>query len=257
MNRFQILFSKKPQRILSVYFTAGFPERDSTVPVIEALSRAGVDMIEIGIPFSDPLADGPVIQRSSHTALMNGMSLRLLFNQLKNIRVLTEVPLVMMGYLNPILQFGLESFCREAASVGVDGLIVPDLPLREYLNEFSPVMQRHGLENILMITPETSEERVREMDALGNAFLYMVSSASTTGIRTEYDKKTLEYFGRIQALNLRNPVLTGFGVSGKETFKAACQYSRGAVVGSAFIRCLEEHPEAGEAVRDLLRTLHS
>ena len=257
MNRFQKLFKTKNSPVLSVYFTAGFPGIQDTAEIIRQLSDAGIDMIEIGIPFSDPMADGPVIQHSSQIALNNGMTLPLMFEQLKDIRKITDIPLVLMGYLNPVLQYGFEAFCTKAAETGIDGLIIPDLPMREYLNNFQGIVQKSGLENILLITPETSEERIRMIDANSHSFIYMVSTASITGAKKNFGENTVAYFKRVQEMNLINPVLTGFGVSNRETFETACQYSRGAITGSVFIRCLQQTSDISKAVNSLLETVHS
>ncbi|WP_448519930.1 tryptophan synthase subunit alpha [Rhodoflexus sp.] len=239
-SRLPSLFAAK-RNILSVYFTAGFPQLNDTVRIIKTLSEAGVDMIEIGMPFSDPLADGPTIQQSSQQALDNGMSLRLLFEQLKDIRQHTDVPLLLMGYLNPVMQFGAENFCRAAQEVGIDGLILPDLPMHEYLSEYKPIFERYGLSNIFLITPQTAEARIRQIDELSQeGFIYMVSSASTTGAKQGFSDEQHSYFERIAAMQLKSPKLIGFGISDKATFEGACQYAEGAIIGSAFINLLSQ-----------------
>lgn len=205
-------------------------------------------MIEIGIPFSDPMADGPVIQNSGQVALNNGMTQKLLFQQLQNIRQVTDIPLVLMGYLNPILQFGFENFCQHAAQIGIDGLIIPDLPMNEYLNEFKPIINKFPLENILLVTPETDESRIRTIDDNTNAFIYLVSTASTTGARDKFDDATLHYFKHIQTMQLKNPQLVGFGISNKTTFDDACRYTNGAIIGSAFIKNLSNNLDITTAV---------
>jgi tryptophan synthase alpha chain len=248
MNRIDKLFAAKKENILSVYFTAGYPQLDDTVPILTQLAEAGVDLIEVGIPFSDPMADGPVIQRSSTRALENGMTLRKLFEQLQGIRRQTEIPLIMMGYLNPIMQYGIEAFCRDCARVGIDGMIVPDLPLADYLRDFSPVLDRYGLYCIMLITPETTGERIRLIDQSTSGFVYMVSTASTTGARDSFDEKTLDYFRRIEGMKLRNPRMIGFGISNRTTFEAAAKHAAGAIVGSEFIRTLGETDSIEEAV---------
>ena len=255
MDRLENLFAKKGKNILSVYFTAGFPTKDSTVEVIKSLAAAGVDMIEIGVPFSDPMADGPVIQHSSQCALNNGMTQKLLFEQLKNIRQVTDIPLLLMGYLNTAMQFGFENYCREAAAVGVDGFIIPDIPLEEYESHYKPIAERYGLKFVLLVTPETDEERVRRIDAISTGFVYLVSSASTTGAQRSFNDEKQAYFKRIADMKLKNPTLVGFGVSNKATFDAACQYSRGAIVGSAFVKALEAEPTVNKAVARLIREL--
>lgn len=251
MNRIDRLFQEKKQNILSVYFTAGYPKLDDTVPVIRALESQGVDLIEVGIPFSDPMADGPTIQQSGTVALRNGMSLKVLFAQLKDIRKSVNIPLILMGYLNPILQYGIENFCRDCAETGIDGMIIPDLPFADYLTQFKPVVERYGLHCIMLITPETSDERIRQIDENTSGFIYMVSTASTTGAKDSFDEKTLGYFRRIDAMNLRNPRMIGFGISNKATFDAACAHANGAIIGSAFVRLLGECPDVGTAARKL------
>lgn len=255
MNRINKLFKEKGNNILSVYFTAGYPNLNDTVEIIRQLSSKGVDLIEIGVPFSDPLADGPVIQHSSQVALKNGMSVKLLFEQLKDIRKVTDIPLVLMGYVNPIIHFGFENFCRKAQEVGIDGFIIPDLPMLEYQREFKPVSDKYGIENVFLITPETSAERIRVVDENTNAFIYMVSSASTTGVQKSFEGAKEEYFNRIKSMNLKNPAMIGFGISNKQTFESACKYSSGAIIGSAFIKSLDETSSVSDAVDLLLKRL--
>lgn len=254
MNRINKLFQTKNKNILSIYITAGFPKLDDTVSTIEALQRHGVDMIEIGIPFSDPMADGPVIQQSSQKALENGMSIRKLFQQLTNIREKINIPLVMMGYLNPIMQFGFENFCVECERVGIDGMIIPDLPMSDYLNAYKPIASKHGLEFVFLITPETSEERILQIDSNTNGFIYMVSSASVTGAQSSFDRQ-INYFNRINSMNLKNPRLIGFGISNKATKELVYNYSSGAIVGSAFIQSLNSSNSTEEAIRLLMDRL--
>jgi len=251
MNRIDKLFAEKPRGILSVYFTAGYPALEDTVPTIMALAEGGADMLEVGIPFSDPMADGPVIQHSGGVALANGMTLKKLFAQLETVREHTQIPLVAMGYLNPIMQFGIEEFCAACARVGIDGVIVPDLPFADYLRDFRPRAERHGLHFINLITPETSEERIRTIDAATSGFIYMVSTASTTGARDSFDDRTLDYFRRVDAMGLRNPRMIGFGISNRATFEAAARHAAGGIVGSAFIRLVGASPSIPEAVRRL------
>jgi len=255
MNRINKLFKEKGNNILSVYFTAGYPNLNDTVEIIRQLSSKGVDLIEIGVPFSDPLADGPVIQHSSQVALKNGMSVKLLFEQLKDIRKVTDIPLVLMGYVNPIIHFGFENFCQKAQEVGIDGFIIPDLPMLEYQREFKPVSDKYGIENVFLITPETSAERIRVVDENTNAFIYMVSSASTTGVQKSFEGAKEEYFNRIKSMNLKNPAMIGFGISNKQTFESACKYSSGAIIGSAFIKSLDETSSVSDAVDLLLKKL--
>jgi tryptophan synthase alpha chain len=254
MNRINKLFQTKKKNILSVYFTAGYPQLEDSVAIIEELVANGVDLIEVGMPFSDPMADGVVIQQSSHVALQNGMSIKKLFSQLENIRTKVDVPLVMMGYLNPIMQYGFENFCKDCQRVGVDGLIFPDLPMMDYLNEYKEITERYGLEFIFLITPETSEDRIRLIDENTNGFIYMVSSAATTGEQKSFSSK-LDYFNRINAMGLKNPRLIGFGISNKETLDTVCQYSSGAIIGSAFIKVLEQTKDVKQGVKLLLSNL--
>jgi tryptophan synthase alpha chain len=255
MNRINALFTQKEKNILSVYFTAGYPQLNDTVAIIKALEKNGVDLIEIGIPFSDPMADGPVIQESGSIALQNGMNLRLLFEQLENIRRKVRIPLILMGYLNPIMQFGFENFCRQCKETGIDGAIIPDLPLDAYLQEYKPVADAHDLKIILLITPETSEERIRLIDQYTDGFIYMVSSAATTGAQAHFDEQKLAYFHRIDAMQLRNPRLIGFGISNKTTLEAAFAHAAGAIIGSKFIALLRTEPDIATAVAALKEAL--
>ena len=250
-NRLQQLFETKKKNILSVYFTAGYPHLNDTAEIIKTLSDEGIDMIEIGIPFSDPMADGPVIQNSSQRALENGMSQKLLFEQLRNIRQTTDIPLLLMGYINPAMQFGFDNLCQTAADTGIDGLIIPDLPIEEYENEYRSAVEKYGLAFVPLITPETSDERIRHIDAITSGFIYMVSSASTTGVQNSFAGGKEDYFRRIQTMKLNNPTLIGFGISNKETFETACQYAQGAIIGSAFINALTENATIQEAVKSL------
>ncbi len=253
-GRINQLFRNKKENILSIYFTAGFPKLEDTVPTMECLQENGVDMLEIGIPFSDPMADGVVIQNSGQQALKNGMSLNVLFGQLTDIRNSVHIPLIMMGYLNPIMQYGFDKFCIECKRVGIDGMIIPDLPMSDYLNEYKPIAEKYGLEFIFLITPETSDERIREIDDNTNGFIYMVSSAATTGTQSSFDAQT-DYFNRINGMNLKNPRLIGFGVSNKATLDMVCRYSSGAIVGSAFIKALNETTDIESAVKLVLKNL--
>jgi len=254
MNRINQLFQSKKENILSVYFTAGFPKLDDTLPTLKCLQENGVDLVEVGVPFSDPMADGLVIQNSSHQALKNGMSICKLFEQLTNVRSTINIPLIMMGYLNPVMQFGFENFCKECNRVGVDGMIIPDLPMADFLAEYKEIAERYGLEFIFLITPETSDERIREIDSYTNGFIYMVSSAATTGTQSSFDNK-VEYFNRINAMNLKNPRLIGFGISNKSTREMVCRYSSGAIIGSAFIKALQETQDVEKGVKLLLENL--
>lgn len=252
MNRIDQLFQEKRENILSVYFTAGYPGPDDTVNVIQALEKNGADMLEIGVPFSDPMADGPVIQASGAEALRNRMSLRVLFNQLSDIRQTVSIPLVLMSYLNPIMQFGFDDYCRHAATCGVDGFIIPDLPFTEYMDTYKPVAEKYGLHMIMLITPETSEERIRMIDENTSGFIYMVSSASVTGARNRFSDENLAYFRRVNAMQLKNPRLIGFGISNRETFSAACREASGAIIGSKFISLLGSEHSIEEAAKKLI-----
>lgn len=255
MNRINQLFKNKQKDILSIYFTAGFPQLNDTCEVIRELQANGIDLIEIGIPFSDPMADGPTIQDSGTIALRNGMTLKVLFDQLRNIRKNVAIPLIMMGYLNPVMQYGFENFCRKCAETGIDGVIIPDLPFNDYINEYKPVADKYDIKVIMLITPETSDERIRLIDNHTDGFIYMVSSASTTGAQKNFDDKKQEYFRRINGMNLRNPRLIGFGISNKATLEAAQQNASGAIIGSKFITLLKESANVKEAVKALKKVL--
>ncbi len=239
MNRIQQKLQEN-KKLLSIYFTAGYPSLNDTVTIIENLEKVGVDMIEIGLPFSDPLADGPTIQASSTQALKNGMTTSLLFEQLKYIRKTVTIPLIAMGYFNPMLQYGVEAFCAKCQEIGIDGLIIPDLPVDVYQEEYRTIFEKYGLINVFLITPQTSNERIRFIDSVSNGFIYMVSSASTTGAKSGFGKEQHNYFERIAAMNLKNPQIVGFGISNKETFEQATQQATGAIIGSAFIRHVTE-----------------
>ncbi len=240
MDRIQNKLSTN-KKILSIYFSAGFPNLNDTKSLIENLEKNGVDMIEIGLPFSDPLADGPVIQASSTTALHNGMTSEFLFEQLTNIRETIEIPLVIMGYFNPILQFGVDNFLKKCAKTGIDGLIIPDLPLEIYILEYKELFESHGIAMIFLITPQTSDERIRLIDANSNAFIYLVSTASVTGSRDSFDEIQMNYFERIANMNLKNPQIIGFGISNKTTFQQAIKYQKGAIIGSSFIQYISKN----------------
>lgn len=257
MNRIQTLFQRKPSGILSVYFTAGYPRRDDTVSILQALEAKGVDMAEIGIPFSDPMADGPVIQQAATEALRGGMSLKLLFEQLRQVRRTVAMPLILMGYLNPIMQYGFEAFCRSCQETGIDGVIIPDLPFADYKADYKAVADRYDLNIIMLITPETSEARIRQIDVHTRGFIYMVSSAATTGAQRSFDEQKQAYFSRIQRMQLQNPTLIGFGISNKPTYEAALQHASGAIVGSKFVQLLGSAASADEAVDQLLEALTS
>ena len=240
MNRINSLFQNRKSNILNVYFTAGFPKQEDTILIAQHLQKAGADIIEIGIPFSDPIADGPTIQESNKIALDNGMNLHLLLEQVQQIRKSVSLPIILMGYFNPVLQFGFEKFVKEAERVGVDGLILPDLPVDEYLVMYKKMVEENGLTNTFLISPTTSEERIRKIDAVTNGFIYAVSSSSTTGAQKGFSTEQESYFKRLQDMKLENPFLIGFGVSNHETFATASKYSSGAIVGSAFINLIKD-----------------
>lgn len=239
MSRLAQLFERKNNRVLNVYCTAGFPQLNSTLEVMQLLEQNGADIIELGMPYSDPLADGEVIQQSSSVAIANGMTIQVLFEQLATMRRLVKIPVILMGYMNPVLQYGFERFCKDAAVVGVDGLILPDLPEHEFETQYGAVIKQYGLDFIFLVTPETSEARVRKLDTLSSGFLYAVSSSSTTGSNQQMNDVGA-YLKRLQDYGLHNPVLVGFGIKDKASFDAACAQSNGAIIGTAFIRALQE-----------------
>ncbi len=232
---------QEDNKLLSIYFSAGFPTLDSTVSIIENLEKNGVDMIEIGLPFSDPLADGPTIQESSTEALQNGMTTQTLFDQLVDIRKTVSIPLIIMGYFNPMLQYGIEAFCEKCQEVGIDGLIIPDLPVDVYNDQYKTTFEKYGLINVFLITPQTSKERIHFIDSISNGFIYMVSSASVTGSGTGFGDEQTEYFKRIADMNLKNPQVVGFGIKDHETFTQATNHAKGAIIGSAFIKHLRKN----------------
>lgn len=251
MSRLNNLFQQKNKRILNVYCTAGYPTLQSTINVMSSLQENGADLIELGMPYSDPLADGPVIQASSSKALQNGMTISTLFNQLKDFRKDITVPVILMGYLNPLLQYGFEKFCAKAAEVGIDGIIIPDIPMYEFQQEYSAVIKKYGLDFIFLVTPETSEERIKKLDQLSSGFLYAVSSSSITG--SDKDFSPVEtYLHKLQSLKLKNPVLVGLGIKDKSTFETACKYANGAIIGSAYIKALESDDNVEMATREFL-----
>ncbi|EJF07954.1 tryptophan synthase subunit alpha [Pontibacter sp. BAB1700] len=254
-NRIQQLFAQKPKGLLSVYFTAGFPNLEDTVPIILELEKNGVDLIEIGMPFSDPLADGPTIQQSSEVAIRNGMTIPKLFAQLQDIRQHTQIPLVLMGYLNPVMQYGVERFMQKASELGIDGLILPDLPLSDYVREYKELFEQNGLSNIFLITPQTPEQRIREIDAHTNGFIYMVSSASVTGSTTGQSVVNTGYFERVNGMGLRNPGIIGFGIHNHDTFTQACNHASGAIIGSAFIKALAKEGSLTENISTFIRSI--
>ncbi|WP_310559306.1 tryptophan synthase subunit alpha [Flavobacterium sp.] len=239
MNRINLKLQEN-KKILSIYFSAGYPNLNDTVKIIQDLEKNGVDMIEIGLPFSDPLADGPTIQESSTQALYNGMTTQVLFDQLIDIRKTVSIPLVIMGYYNPMLQFGMENFCQKCAEIGIDGLIIPDLPVDVYADEYKATFEKYGLKNIFLITPQTSDARIHFIDSVSDGFIYMVSSASVTGSQSGFGSIQEDYFKRIADMNLKNPQIIGFGISNRETFNQATQFAKGAIIGSAFIKNLTE-----------------
>lgn len=252
MNRINRLFQAKGSNILSIYFCAGSPTLDGTAAVIKALESKGVDMIEIGIPFSDPMADGPVIQAAATKALKNGMTLRKLFAQLKDIRKDVDIPLILMGYLNPVFNYGFENFCKSCKEAGIDGMIIPDLPFKDYMEKYKAIAESYDLRMIMLITPETSEERVRLIDEHTSGFIYMVSSASTTGAQKDFGEAKQAYFRKIDAMNLRIPRMVGFGISNKQTFDAACDNSSGGIIGSKFVSLLDQYEgDADKAIKEL------
>jgi len=254
MNRIDQLFQKKKENVLSIYFTAGHPELNNTVEIIKALEKSGADMIEIGMPFSDPMADGPVIQQSSLKALNNGMTLKLLFEQLKNIRKEVKIPLLLMGYLNPVFRFGIEAFCVKCKEVGIDGLILPDLPIDEYEQTYKPIFETNGLSNIFLVTPQTSDERVKRINKLATGFIYMVSSYSTTGSGKGLEQSQT-YFERMNTLKLNVPKMIGFGIKDKTTFINACKYANGAIIGTSFVSAMEGNENIENKVQNFIKNI--
>lgn len=252
MNRINQLFSTKQKDILSIYFCSGFPTLEGTASTIKVLEKKGINMIEIGIPFSDPMADGPVIQHAATRALKNGMTLKLLFDQLKDIRKEVQIPLVLMGYLNPIMQYGFKDFCRTCRETGIDGVIIPDLPFKDYMEEYRSIAEEQNVRIIMLITPETSEERIRLIDEHTDGFIYMVSSAAITGAQKDFNVQKQAYFQRIADMNLRNPRMIGFGISNKQTFETASAHAAGAIIGSKFVTLLDEEDGDTEKAADKL-----
>lgn len=251
MNRLSELFARKKNNVLNVYCTAGYPELDSTLSVMRALQNNGADLIELGMPYSDPLADGPVIQASGTRALQNGMTIAKLFEQLQDFRKDISVPVVLMGYLNPLLQYGFETFCAKAAEVGVDGLIIPDIPMFEFEKEYQAIIKKHGLDFIFLVTPETAEERIKKLDSLSTGFLYAVSSSSITGSAKDFSAVEM-YLQRLQNMQLKNPILVGFGVKDRATFETAAKYTAGAIIGTAYIKALENSDDVEAATKEFL-----
>ncbi|MEQ8927847.1 MAG: tryptophan synthase subunit alpha [Fulvivirga sp.] len=255
MNRINKLFKDKGKDILSVYFTAGFPKLEDTIPIAEELQEVGADMLEIGIPFSDPIADGPTIQASNNQALKNGMTLTKLFEQLQVLRTTVNIPVILMGYINPILQYGIEDFCKACDQAGVDGLILPDLPMIEYQTKYKALFEQHGLRNVFLISPQTSENRIREIDQQSDAFIYMVSTAGTTGAKDKFSDEAVAYFARINSLKLKNPRLIGFGISNNITFEQACKSASGAIIGSAFIKAVSDSIDLKTDINDFVKSI--
>ncbi len=255
VNRINELFDKKSKNILSVYFTSGYPKLNDTLEIIKELEANGVDLIEIGIPFSDPVADGPVIQYSSDIALKNGMTLNFLFKQLENIRDHISIPLILMGYFNPVIQYGIENFCRKCYTIGIDGTIIPDLPMDIYETDFKELFDRNNLQNIILITPQTSDLRIRKIDSLSKGFIYMVSSSSTTGMKTNIVDSQSAYFERIKGMNLNAKLLAGFGIFDRSSFVKACLYTNGAIIGSAFIKAISGEGSIKEKVKAFVQNI--
>lgn len=255
MNRIHKLFENKKKRVLSIYFTAGFPKLEDTMPIMEAIQAGGADIIEVGVPYSDPVADGPTIQDSNMIALENGISLKKIFEQLAGFRDKIHIPVVLMGYLNPIMQYGMEAFCKKCQEVGVDGLILPDLPMQQYIDDYKELFEQYGLVNTFLISPQTSEKRIREIDENTSGFIYMVSSHSITGAKAGISEEQISYFDRVKALNLKNPKLIGFGISDSETFTTASNYSNGAIIGSAFIKVVKDSKNLSEDIQRYIQSV--
>lgn len=243
------------KNLLTIYYTAGFPNLHDTLPILQHLEKAGVDVVEIGMPYSDPIADGETIQQSNQRALENGMSLKLLFEQLKDFRRTVKIPVFLMGYINPVLQFGIENFLATCAEIGINGVILPDLPSAEYESEYKPLFEKYALANVFLITPQTSEARIRKIDKLSSGFIYMVSTSSTTGNTQGITQEQIQYFERIKAMNLQNITQIGFGISDKQSFQTACQYANGAIIGSAFIKMLAKSTELEKDISTFVRQI--
>ncbi|MCO5248745.1 MAG: tryptophan synthase subunit alpha [Chitinophagales bacterium] len=258
MNRIQKIFKDKQKDILSIFITAGFPNIDSLPKILRALEKAGADMVEIGIPFSDPTADGSTIQQSNHVAIHNGMTIHKLFEQLKDIRTTVSIPLVLMGYLNPPIQYGFDKFLKDAAACGIDGTILPDLPMQEFKDDYAEKYKSYNLSNIFLVTPQTSDRRIREIDTLSDGFIYVVSTNSITGENADFESGQQEYFSKIRNLKLQNPALIGFGIRDHKTFDIACKYLNGAIIGSAFVKQMEANPDRiDEAVFEFVEKIKS
>jgi tryptophan synthase alpha chain len=257
MNRLRNLFQHKEKNILSVFCTAGFPELNSIVPILEALQDNGVDLVEIGMPFSDPTADGPVIQYSNTIAINNGMMLKVLFEQIKDIRSKIQIPLILMGYINPAIQYGFDNFLRDAHQCGIDGIIIPDLPMYEYETFYKEKFEQYGLQNIFLVTPQTTEERIRKIDNLTDAFIYIVSSNAITGGNSNIQQEQENYFQRIKNMQLKNPTLIGFGIKDKQTFNTACEYANGAIIGTAFINAIDKSKNIQQDIVHFIQKIKS
>lgn len=255
MNRISAVFASATEPLLNVYTTAGFPHFQDTMTVLTALQAGGVDIIEIGMPYSDPVADGETIQQSNQASLDEGMSVARLFEQLTDMRKTVTVPVLLMGYINPVLQYGVEAFCAKCAAIGIDGLILPDLPMAEYEREYKAIFEAHGLFNIFLITPQTTDERIRHIDSISNGFIYMVSSASTTGAKTGISADQEEYFDRISAMNLQNPRLIGFGISDRSSFLKASKNASGAIIGSAFVQLIAQAADLQTEIVDFVQSI--
>lgn len=254
MKRISKLFSEKKKNILSIYCTAGYPQLNSTIEVMKALQECGADMIELGMPYSDPLADGPVIQQSSNVAIANGMTVSTLFSQLTNFREHIHIPVLLMGYMNPVLQYGFEKFCTDAAAAGIDGLILPDLPVYEFEMQYGTIIKKYGLDFIFLVTPETPEERVKSLDNAGSGFIYAVSSSATTG-NTNAIELQEKYFIRLKNMGLKNPVMVGFGIRNRATFETACKHAHGAIIGSAYVSALKNCPDVALTTKEFINSL--
>lgn len=256
MNRITALFQEKDKEVLNIYYTAGYPNLGDTYTVLQGLQEGGVDIVEIGMPYSDPVADGETIQESNQQALENGMSLKVLFEQLEGIRTKgITIPIVLMGYLNPVYQFGIKAFAQKCQEIGIDGLILPDLPVEEYFNSYKKVFDRYGLLNIFLITPQTSEDRIRKIDEISDGFIYMVSSASVTGATSGISQEMESYFNRVNAMNLRNPRLIGFGIKDKQSFQTASKYASGAIIGSQFVRLIGSTKDLNSEIVSFVHSL--
>ena len=256
INKLDEVFAKKKENVLNMYCTAGYPHLDSTVPVMLALQQSGVDMIELGIPYSDPIADGPVIQNSNMQAIENGISIPKIFEQLNQVKPQMQVPVILMGYLNPVMQYGMERFCKDAAAAGVSGIILPDLPLYEYEHFYKPLFEKHGLHFIFLISPQTSDQRISMADKLSKGFLYAVSSSATTGSDTDFDSQQA-YFKKIKGLKLKNPVLIGFGIKDKPSYEFACTYASGAIIGSAYIKAIEKSDDIAATTNRFVKKIRA